>query len=455
MTGNQVDTAPNEEQKNPGDIPPVFSESFKHAIHLLIIRFNQWETLLMFLQNYFETQKNTSNSLCNKYHDAVKALEQTCVKPSIINGMKSPTEESVDSTMKRTKAKVDKFADKFVILGNKFNFQFAKEGGVSENIARLKDHAEQIALLEEKQQVFLLNNTITKLLKLKDSIKDKQRLLKEWSDRLQDTEKLRERAITAYTDLVGATEKFKVDRDMTPLPENDPLLRWQHYRSLRASWINKMNNLQFSAIVHREECKKTENNLVDTLQTIIHDYITTTKSHNLKIKGLFSKHLIPFDIDKEWQYFESNNMHIPTPPLEIPQARKLQFQNNDHPKTRPLAEAKLFLQPVFPWSLRSRQQLRKYVVTHGGYLIKVSEDETKFPMPKRAFRLRDCVILECPPEDGTLSFVVKGINCCRDLTTNILDRRTDWKFTGAPMQVKELLDAMRKMMPVFGYRFLL
>ena len=113
----------------------------------------------------------------------------------------------------------------------------------------------------------------------------------------------------------------------------------------------------------------------------------------------------------------------------------------------------MFLQPVIPWSFRSLRKMNNYVVTHGGYLIKVQEDETKFPCPTRAFRLKDCMVLEgLPTEDGTLSFWITGINCCRGfLTGNILDRRSHWKFIGSESEVKTLLFAMRQKMPVMGY----
>lgn len=454
MARNQIEMAPKDAQ-DPRGTPPVFSESFEHAIHLLIARLNQWETLLTALQNYFETHKNTSNTLCNKYQDAVKALEQTIIKPSVINAIRSPTDISEETPMKRAKAKLGKIIDKFVILGTKFNFEYAKNGGVARNLDRLKDHAEQMALLEEKQREFLLNDTITKLLKLKDSLKAHQKTLNDWTDRSKDTERLREKAIAAYTNLVISSERFRMNRDMTPLPESDPLLRLQHYCSLRSTWIDNMNNLQCTSILHREECKEGENLLVDSLQTIIHDYIATTKSHNLKIKALFGKNAIPIDAHQEWQHFVSNDIHVPTPPLGIYQPRELRFINDEHPRTIPAAEAQLYLQQVFPWSLRSQGKLHRYVVTHGGYFIKVQEDEMKFPLPLRAFRLRDCVVMECPPKLGTLSFVIKGINCCRDYKSNIIDRRTDWKFTGTQTQVVKLLAVMRLKMPVFGYHPLL
>jgi hypothetical protein len=328
---------------------------------------------------------------------------------------------------------------------------------VTKNLSRLKDHVEQMALLEEKHREFLLNNTIMQLLNLRDTLKAKQKVLDDWVKRHDAIDMLRLEAITEYRKLMTAVEQFQVNRDMTPRPENDPLLRWQHYRSLRDTWINDMNNLQFCAILHREECKKIENLFVDSLQTIIFDYITTTKSHNLKTKAIFGKHVIPFDADQEWQHFVSENMGVvvPTAALELSQPRKLLFKNDEHRRTRPLAEEKLFLDPMFPWSFRSQRKLKKYIVTHGGYFMKVQEDETKSPLPTRAFKLIDCVVLELPPHqvrDGTRSFVIKGSNCCRNHRSNIVDRRTVWRFTGSEKGVKELLAVIRQKLPVFGYR---
>ena len=434
--------------------PPVLCESFKHAIYLLIERFQQWDTLLTTLYHYFETQKNTANTLCNTYQDAAKSLNERLVKPSVINAMSVPQEPRQKSSMKRAKAKMDAFTENLVLMGHKFKFDYAEHGGVLKNMNRLRDHAEQMALLEEKRREYLLNNTITNLTILKDTtIKDRRQCLQDWSDRLNETMDIQQKAVTAYQHLVVATEKFKINRENTPLPEHDPLLRWQHYRSLRDTFINKMNILQVSAVIHQEECKKKENEIVHTLQNIIFEYTTTTTSHNLKIKALFSKHAIPFDADGEWQHFLSNNMSVvANTPLELIRPRNLRFLNDDHKRTKPLAEAMLFLEPVFPWSFRSKRTLRQYVVTHGGYLIKVPTDEAKLPIPIRAFRLLDCVVLEDLPRlNERLSFTVSGINCCRDYKSNLMDRRTFWRFTGANKEVENLLKAIRLNMPTFGY----
>src|SRR5437762_4495829 len=119
--------------------PPVLFESFKHAIHLLIERFQQWDTLLTALHNYFDTQKNTANTLCNTYQDAVKSLNETFVKPSVINSMNVPQEKQEGSSIKRTKAKLDTITEKFIPFGHKFKFDYAEHGGVLKNINRLKE----------------------------------------------------------------------------------------------------------------------------------------------------------------------------------------------------------------------------------------------------------------------------------------------------------------------------
>ena len=117
--------------------------------------------------------------------------------------------------MRRAKAKLDTFTEKFVPLGRKFKFDYTEHGGVLKNINRLKDHAEQMALLEEKRREYLLNNTVTNLTNLKDTtVKDRRKCLKDWSDHLNETMNIQQKAIAAYRDLVIATEKFKVNRDI-------------------------------------------------------------------------------------------------------------------------------------------------------------------------------------------------------------------------------------------------
>lgn len=144
------------------------------------------------------------------------------------------------------------------------------------------------------------------------------------------------------------------------------------------------------------------------------------------------------------------NKAVPRPPIANSELRQLRFQHDQHHRTRPLAEAMLFLNPVFPWSFRSQQSLRKYVVTEGGYLIKVQTDG--FPIPTRAFRLRDCLLLEGLPRDGQVSFAIKGANCCRDYISIVTDRRTEWWFRGTERQVTLLLAAIRMQVPWNSYR---
>src|SRR5947207_15917817 len=183
--------------------PPVLFESFKHAIHLLIERFQQWDTLLTALHNYFETQKNTINTLCNTYQDAIKSLNEAFVKPSVINSMNIHEETQEVLSIKRAKVKLDAVTQKFIPFGHKFNFDYSKHGGVLKNINRLKEHAEQMALLAEKRREFLLNNTLTNITNLKtETVGERQKQLKDWSDHLNETMNIQQKAIAAYRQMV-------------------------------------------------------------------------------------------------------------------------------------------------------------------------------------------------------------------------------------------------------------
>jgi hypothetical protein len=139
--------------------------------------------------------------------------------------------------------------------------------------------------------------------------------------------------------------------------------------------------------------------------------------------------------------------------------RQLRFINDDNPQTLPLAQANLVLHAVFPWSLRSNRTPRTYAVTACGYLVKYPKDKTdpesapvlEDPTPQRAFRLRECQIQEGIARNGELTFMIRGMNCCRDMTSGITDRRTVWNFTGSEIEVRALLTAMQFKAPAISY----
>jgi hypothetical protein len=440
----------------PIDIPPVFSEPFNHGIHLLIERLQQWQELLTSLRTYFENKKNTSIILCNTYMDATKSLTEMCLRSSTISDMNSASDKAETSFVK-VKVKMNKFTERFIRLGAKFNLDYSKDGGVVQNLEALQHRGEQLALLEEKRRVYLIDFPITHILQLQELLKEKQGKLNQWINGLAEADILRDKAVLTYHNLVRTTEQFKLNRDMTPLPQEDPLLQWLDYRSLRDSYIAAINNLRFVDILHQEECRVAENSVVHTLQTIIQEYITTSISHNSDIKALFSKHMIIFNHEQEWEYFTSKkDTVVLLPQMALP--RRLRFLNDDNPRTLPLAQARLVLHATFPWSLRSKRTTRTYAVTACGYLVKYpknkidSESATVLqdPTVKRAFRIRECLIQEGFARSGELTFMIRGMNCCRDMKSGVTDRRMVWTFTGSEVEVRMLLTAMQFQAPAIS-----
>ena len=432
----------------PIDIPLVFSEPFNHGIHLLIERLQQWQELLTSLRTYFESKKNTSITLCNIYMDATKSLTEMCLRHSAISGMNSVS-DIAESSLVKIKTKLDRFTERFIRLGAKFDLDYSKEGGVVQNLESLQHRGEQLALLEEKRRVHLIDFPITHILQLQELLKEKQRKLDQWINGLAEADILRDKAVLAYHNLVRTTEQFKLNRDRIPLPQEDPLLRWLDYRSHRDSYIGAIDNLRFVDVLHKEECRVAENSVVDNLQTIIQEYIATSISHNSDIKALFSKHIITFDHEQEWEYFTSKDNVVLLPQMASP--RQLRFFNDDNPRTLPIAQARLVLHASFPWSLRSNRTPRTYVVTACGYLIKYPKNKIdpesatvlQDPTDKRAFRIRECQIQEGIARNGELTFLIRGMNCYRDMKSGITDRRTVWTFTGSEMEVRLLLTAMQ------------
>jgi hypothetical protein len=191
-----------------------------------------------------------------------------------------------ESSLLKVKVKIGRFTERFIRLGAKFDLDYSKEGGVMQNLESLQHRGELLALLEEKRRVYLIDFPITHILQLRELLKEKQGKLDQWINGLAQADILRDKAVIAYHHLVRTTEQFKLNRDMTPLPQEDPLLRWLDYRSLRDSYIGAINNLKFVDVLHQEECRVAENSVVDNLQTIIQEYIATSISHNSDIKAL-------------------------------------------------------------------------------------------------------------------------------------------------------------------------
>jgi hypothetical protein len=433
--------------------PAIFAETFQQVIPLLITRFQQWDILLSILIHYFNHKRDTANTLSLTYQSAATALSQMTLKPSVVNTMNAA--QTKESSLAKAKVKLDKFTDTFNIMGRKWEFEYAPNGGVEKNFARLKDEVEQRALLEISHRDYIIDNVLTKLEKQREIINRKRcNELSDWKTEFEEAEELRQQCVSARSQLIEATTMAKTTRDMTPLPQHDPALKFLQYRSLRETWINKTNNLQFGAILHQETSKTIENELVESLQSLIKDYLSATIARNLKLKGIFSEHPIPIDGQEEWTYFTSHHNAVPPPTLDralVP--RQLRLLNDDHWFTKPAAVAMLVLQPLFPFSFNSSKTARRYVVTHHGFLIKASENEMIDPIPRRGFRLSDTNIWLNVPVGGKQSFVVRGVNCCRygSMLSMATDRRTCWKFTGSQADVKAMMAVIQKKMPILKY----
>jgi hypothetical protein len=160
--------------------------------------------------------------------------------------------------------------------------------------------------------------------------------------------------------------------------------------------------------------------------------------------------MIIFDHEQDWEYFTSKkDTVVLLPQMAFP--RQLRFLNDDNPRTLPIAQARLVLHATFPWSLRSNRTPRTYAVTACGYLVKYPKNKIdpestpvlQDPTAKRAFRIRECQIQEGIARNGELTFMIRGMNRCRDMKSGITDRRTVWTFTGSEMEVRMLLTAMQ------------
>jgi len=436
------------------EIPPLFNEAFKHVMFPLIDRFNDWLALITNLKAFFHTKQDASNTLCNAYSDAAKCLREGQSKNPVIK-LLTPLSSPVSTLHPNSKKYAGWWKDRLAgLFKQKYCFEYLKEGGVMMNLARINDEAEQMALLEEKHRKFILTEILAKLNALKEGPVD-ERLTKinDWKVKYEELQQLKIRVISAYENLVTTSEKYKVNRDsFTPGLQDDPNFCRMEYQSLRDRYVHNSNTLQFAAQVHLAECKTCESTIIQTIQSVILEYTTTTEAHNDAINAVLSTDKSPFDEDEEWKYFLSQYLCVPPLPVESLESRNLRFANDDHPKTKPMAEARLFLDPVFPWSFKSKRAYRQYIVTHGGYLIKVGRNNM---LPARAFRLLDCYVMPNPAVCGRQSFLVTGIDCINtSFWSHFFSGRKHWRFWGSEKEVSALLNAAKSKMPVvmsYGY----
>jgi hypothetical protein len=428
----------------PVDVPSVFDESFEHPIEGLLRRFEKWSALLKSLEEYFNSQKSTQNEVINKCHDAARALKKRVLRPSIINAMGRP-EVHDKSFWKKQAAKVTLLKEKLQRLDQDFNFDYVQDGGVHKNIICLTDCVEQRAGTTERH-LLDLNASISATEELHKDLDSRVKELSDWLSDLAAVAKTKIQAIAAYQKLVTAAEKHKVNRDMTPLAEDDPLVCWLRYYAVREEYLFKINKLKSKCVELQDSCKQYEGSLLGQIKNILREYLDTRKSHNIDVRALFSLHKIPFDDNQEWQTFQNKPTHIATPPFGVCEPREVHFAGEDHEKAKPLAQANLLLLRSFPWSLRSKKEYKRYVVTQKGYLIKASNqlDDTN---PKRAFRLQECAIIRCDTKNGLAQFRIQGPNCCRSLA----DRRSIWTFCGSEQEVSAMLTAIQAQMPKNPY----
>ena len=101
-----------------------------------------------------------------------------------------------------------------------------------------------------------------------------------------------------------------------------------------------MNNLQVAQSYTKKNAKE-RNEIVLMLPPNYYPEYTTTTTHTIsKSKPYSVKTSNPIDADHEWQHFLSNNISVVTnTPLELVQPRNLRFLNDDHKRTKSLAEA--------------------------------------------------------------------------------------------------------------------
>jgi hypothetical protein len=425
-------------------IPSVYDESFEHPVEGLLKRFEKWSALLKSLEEYFNSEKSTQNEVINKCHDAARALKKRVLPSSIINAMGRP-EVDDKSFWKKQAAKLTSFKEKCQRVDQDFNFDYVQDGGVHRNIVCLTDRVEQTAGTTERH-LLDINACISATKELRKNLDSRITELSDWLSDLMAAVKTKSQAIAAYQKLVTASEKHKVNRDMTPLAEDDPLVCWLRYYALREEYLFNINKLKSKCVELQDGCQQFEGLLLGQIKNILRESLNTSKSHNVEVRALFSLHEIPFDNNQEWQTFEKKPTYCATPPFGVCEPRELHFDGEDHPMTKPLAEANLLLLRSFPWSLRSKKEYKRYVVTQKGYLIKAShnlDDAT----PKRAFRLQECAIIRCNVNNGMARFQVQGPNRCRSLA----DRRTVWTFSGSETEVSAMLVAIEAQMPKNPY----
>jgi hypothetical protein len=76
---------------------------------------------------------------------------------------------------------------------------------------------------------------------------------------------------------------------MTPLPGNDPLVRWLQYRKLRDRYLSDINRLKTSCVGLHDGGKGLEVSFMAGLKVTAQEYLVSTNAHHLQIKSLFLK----------------------------------------------------------------------------------------------------------------------------------------------------------------------
>lgn len=375
-------------------------------------------------------------------------MEEICIEPRIINCM-----DCAPATGFR-KA-IEKVTKRFIPLGQKFEFDYCELGGVKRNLDILRKQSEALFICEDERREKLVG-WIKKVEKMTGSVTEKGvKPLELWMKQLDEAEQVKVKAIEKLKKLTEVNERLKEMKDdekISVAGEMDPLLYWLQYTSLRSRYIDHINTLKLSCREHQKGLPKNESALIQTIESLLHEYITHTKQYHLTRKSIFSNNNNnnTFSISTELIHFLNLNPSIPKPPLRT-HPKTLLFTHFNNIQTKPLLQINLHVDSFLSF-LSSRGGYKPYVITRGGFLIKVPT-KAGDPVPGRAFRLQDCMVLERVPRAGIGCFVLRGWNVSRPLTEwgTVMDLRTRWRFSGREGEVKRLVEGMRLFLPTVGY----
>jgi hypothetical protein len=425
------------------EIPAVFSP-FTTPIALLLSRSRQWHGLLTSLHVFFTTHHTLTLSLQELYH--LRTTEEICFAPSIINFM------DLDPATGLKKA-LERVTQTFIPWGQRFEFEFVEGGGVQKNLDLLRKQSEMLLVAEDERRDKLVG-WIKKVEKMMMRVTEKGvKPLELWMKQLDEAERLKAQAINSLKRLNEVNEQSKERKENLKnsiAGEMDPLLSWLQYTSLRRRYIEHITTLKHTSQTHEKEAPKLESKLVDSIQSLLNEYITHTKQYHLLRKTIFSTHNHDFSVPAELIPFLNLNPSIPKPILRI-HPQRLLFTNFDNIHTKPLVQINLHVDSFCSF-LTSRGGYKPYVLTRGGFLIKVPLRNGD-PVPRRAFRVRDCVVLERVPRAGIGCFVLRGWNVARPLGEwgSVMDLRTRWRFSGREGEIRRLMEGMRLFLPSVGY----